>query len=145
MKPASILFAASIAIISQSALADCSAELSARLVEAHAATVAAEARLEQILREKDDQFISETIVRLRNQYLDLAAHEQIYANRYGLVNPVVNLRAQMQEIRRKIDDEMIRIARSAKNDFEIARAREQSIRQALVECLDDSHPNLIIR
>jgi succinoglycan biosynthesis transport protein ExoP len=82
---------------------------------------------------------SEVIIRLRNQYLDNAARERIYADRYGVNHlATINLRTQMLEIRRNIDDEMKKIAEGAKNEYEIAVTREQSLEKSLANAVSDS-------
>jgi succinoglycan biosynthesis transport protein ExoP len=78
---------------------------------------------EQILRERDDQITSETLVRLRDQYFLNVALERVFTNRFGANHAVtVRRREQTQEIRRDINNEIIRIARGAKSDYEIALA-----------------------
>ena len=111
-----------------------------------AATAAAKARLEQIQEHLNPGLIdyppvrevleSETIVRLRNQYLDYAAREEIYAHHYGADHPAtIHLRALMQEVRRKIDDETKMIAASAEDDYETALAREKCLDAEVEQCL----------
>ena len=69
---------------------------------------------------------------LRSRYLDLAAREHIFSERYGANHlAVVNLRTQMAELRRSIADELNRIAQSYKSDYEIAKVRVQGIETSL--------------
>ena len=81
------------------------------------------------MRVRPTRFNSGIIGRLRNQYLDLASRERIYSARYGHDHlAVVNLRTQMVELRRSIADELNRIAQSYKSEYEIDKARAQTIR-----------------
>jgi polysaccharide biosynthesis transport protein len=82
---------------------------------------------------------SEIIIKLRGQYLDFAAREAIYSQRYGPDHlAVTNLRSQMREILRSIKDEMQKIEESTKSDYEIAQTREQSLRESLNQAVSRS-------
>ena len=50
----------------------------------------------------------------------------------------ISLRTQMQEIRTRISEEMQKIAESYKSDYEIAKARETSIRSSVAESVTES-------
>jgi len=79
-----------------------------------------------------DTLNNAVIIKLRQNYLDIAARESDWANRFGSGHlAVVNLRNQMREIRRSITDELRRIAESYKSELEIARAREASGEKSL--------------
>jgi succinoglycan biosynthesis transport protein ExoP len=116
-------------------------ELNTQLGTARAATAEAKARLERIddvmRREVPDAAVAdslhnEVITRLRGQYLDLANQEAVWSARYGVSHlATVNLRTQMNEIRRSITGELRRIAESYKSDYEIAKARKESLEQSL--------------
>ena len=116
-------------------------EVNSQLILAHAATAEARARLERIqdIMKQDvpdasvaDALKNEVIVRLRNQYLDLAAREANWSARYGKNHlAAVNLRNQMTKLRHSIADELGQIAESYKSDYEIAQTREQSLRDSL--------------
>jgi polysaccharide biosynthesis transport protein len=123
-------------------------QLNTSLVQARAAKSEAQARLDrirQILRESENPDQTKTVVatvseslqnavitQLRQQYLDLAQREALYANRYGSNHlAVVNLRNRMQELRRSIVDELNQIAGAYKSDYDIAEAREKSLQQSL--------------
>jgi uncharacterized protein involved in exopolysaccharide biosynthesis len=83
-----------------------------------------------------DGLHSEVITRLRNQYEDYAVRERSFADRYGAEHPATtHLRALMQEVRRKIDDETKMIAASAEDDYETALAREKSLAAEVEQCL----------
>jgi succinoglycan biosynthesis transport protein ExoP len=116
-------------------------ELNTQLSTARAATSEAKARLERIeqVRKLDvgeaavaDTLRNEVITRLRNQYLDLSAREANWSARYGPDHlAAVNLRNQMEELRRNIGAELGRIAASYQSDFEIAKAREENLDRAM--------------
>ncbi|PNG26870.1 polysaccharide biosynthesis tyrosine autokinase [Methylocella silvestris] len=123
-------------------------EVNSQLILASAATAEARARLERItaVMSQDvpdasvaDALKSEVIIKLRQQYLDLAQREAIFSQRYGANHlATVNLRTQMQEIRHSISDEMRKIAESYKSDYEIARTREQSLKDHLSAAVTQS-------
>lgn len=124
------------------------AELSTQLSAARAASTEAKARLDRIqdVLKMDipdasvvDSLRSEIVTRLRNQYLDLAAREGILSGRYGSDHQAaINLRDQMGQIRQSMADELRRIAESNKSDYEIARAREESIKNKLADIVSDA-------
>ncbi|VTZ28014.1 Exopolysaccharide biosynthesis protein (fragment) [Methylocella tundrae] len=86
-----------------------------------------------------DALKSEVIIKLRQQYLELAQKEAIFSQRYGANHlATVNLRTQMQEIRHSIADEMRKIAEGYKSDYEIAKTREQSLRDSMASAVTQS-------
>jgi polysaccharide biosynthesis transport protein len=123
-------------------------EVNSQLILAHAATAESKARLDRIqdiMRQEipdasvADALKNEVIVRLRNQYLDLAAREANWSTRYGSTHlAAVNLRNQMKELRRSIANELGRIAESYKSDYEIAQTREESLRESLAGVVSQS-------
>jgi polysaccharide biosynthesis transport protein len=116
-------------------------EVNSQLILAHAATAEAKARLDRIqqVMSQDipdssliDALKSQVIIKLREQYLELAGKEAIWSKSYGRDHVATTLlRNQMMELRRNIADEMGKFAESYKNDYEIARARENSIQKSL--------------
>jgi succinoglycan biosynthesis transport protein ExoP len=128
------------------------AELNSALIQARAQTAEAQARMNRvndILRAASaagletatvtDALHSDVITRLRQQYLDLAARESDWSKRYGQNHlAAVNLRNQMDEIRRSILDELHRIAETYKSDYEIAKSREDSVQKSLAEIVSQS-------
>lgn len=130
------------------------AELNSALVQARAQVAEAQARLErvtQILRSDNpdpaatatgtvtDTLHNDVITKLRQTYLDYAAKESDWSRRYGPNHlAAVNLRNQMLEIRKSIIDELGRIAETYKSDFEIAKAREDSIQKGLDQIISES-------
>jgi polysaccharide biosynthesis transport protein len=123
-------------------------EVNSQLILARAATAEAKARLDrmQVVMKQDvpdaavaDVLKSEIIIRLRNQFLDYAARERVWAERYGASHvAAVDLRTQMLELRRNINDEMKKIAESYKSDYEIALARERSLESSLATEVTES-------
>ena len=124
-------------------------ELNTQLVTAHAATAETRARLDRInevLKQPipdasvADAMHSQVIIKLRQQYLDLAGREAIWEGKYGVDHPAtVNLRSQMEELRHNISDEMQKIAEIYKSDLDIAEARERAIRISLDASVSESH------
>jgi succinoglycan biosynthesis transport protein ExoP len=130
------------------------AELNSALIQARAQTAEAKARLDRIEeittralpdeRFADAATVADTlkndvITKLRSQYLDLAAREADWSGRYGRSHlAAVNLRNQMREIRKSILDELHRIAQTYKSDYEIAKAREESVQKGLAEVVSQS-------
>jgi succinoglycan biosynthesis transport protein ExoP len=87
-----------------------------------------------------DTLRNDVINRLRTQYLDLAARQANWSQRYGAQHLAVqNLQDQMKEIRRSIADELRRIAESYRSDLEIAKAREQSVQNSLGSTISQSN------
>ena len=129
-------------------------ELNSALIQARAQTAEAQARLQrvqQILSSDDpdpassaaatvtDTLHNEVITKLRQQYLDLGAKEADWTVRYGRNHlAVVNLRNQRREIRLSILDELRRIAETYKSEFEIAKARENSVQKSLDDIVAQS-------
>lgn len=123
------------------------AELNTQLSNARAATSEAKARLERIndvLRQGNpdaaitDSLHSEVINRLRNQYFDLAAREADWTKRYGPDHQaVLRVQSQMEELRRSIKEEIGRIAASYSSDYEIAKAREDSLEKKVAELVTE--------
>ncbi len=113
------------------------AELNTQLINARGATGEAKARLQRIddvLKQDSpdaataDSLHNDVINRMRNQYFDLAAREADWTRRYGADHQaVIRVRDQMEELRRSIREELGRIAASYNSDYEIAKAREESL------------------
>ncbi|MDA9543893.1 exopolysaccharide biosynthesis protein [Bradyrhizobium sp. CCBAU 45321] len=124
------------------------AEINSQLIVTKAATAEAKARLERIndiMKQEipdasvTDALKNETIVKLRNQYVDMAAKESVWSVKYGRDHlAAVNLRTQMQEIRKNITDELKRIQQAYKSDYDIAAAREDSIKNSLSNIVSES-------
>jgi len=123
-------------------------ELNTQLSNAKAAAAEAKARYDRMVdvMKKDipdasfnDSLHSDVINRLRSNYLDLAAKEAIWSARYGVNHlAAVNLRTQMTELRRSINDELGRIAESFKNEYEVSKARVDSLETSLNSLISDA-------
>lgn len=75
---------------------------------------------------------SDMITKLRTQYADIAKNEADLSSKYGARHPLVaNVRAQLQDTQRLINEEIRRILDSTQHDYEIARSRETSLQQSL--------------
>ncbi len=125
------------------------------LVLAHSQTAEAQAKLNrvlEILQVEDrgtsldapptvtDSLTDNVITRLRQQYLDIAARESDWSARYGTNHlAAVNLRNQMHEIRKSIDDELRRIAQTYRSDYEIAKSREEETERRLKDTITQSN------
>ena len=123
-------------------------EVNTQLVLSKAATGEAKARYERIreIMKQDlpdasvaEALKSEVIIKLRGQYLDLASREAILSQRYGPNHlATVNVRSEKREILNSIRDEMQKIEEGAKSDYEIAQARELSIKESLGQAVSKS-------
>src|SRR5215472_12160016 len=125
-------------------------ELNTSLIQARALTAETKAkldRIDEILRSGvevpdatvTDSLKSEVINKLRSQYLDFSRQAAEFSAKYGARHlAVVDLRARMQEIRKVIIDELNRIAQTYRSDYEIAKAREESISKSLTEIVSVS-------
>jgi succinoglycan biosynthesis transport protein ExoP len=124
------------------------AEVNSQLILAHAATAEAKARLDRMndIQKQDipdanvaDALKNDTIVKLRGQYVDMASKESIWASKYGSDHlAAVNLRRQMAEIKKNIQDELKRIQESYKSDYDIAVTREEAIKSSLNNVVSES-------
>ena len=86
-----------------------------------------------------DSLHNEVINKLRSQYLDYSRQAAEFSAKYGERHrAVVDLRARMQEVRKVISDELNRIAQTYRSDYEIAKAREESISKSLAEIVSVS-------
>ncbi len=123
-------------------------EVTSELILAQAATAGAKARLgriQQVMSQDvpnasvTDALNSQVVIKLRQQYLELAGRESMWSKKYGPDHlAAIALRNQMLEIRRNIADEMGKIAESYKSDYEIALTRETSIQKSLASAVADS-------
>ncbi|MHB2166115.1 polysaccharide biosynthesis tyrosine autokinase [Alsobacter sp. R-9] len=81
-----------------------------------------------------DIVASESMLRLKTQYQDLVRNLNDLTNRYGAQHPqVVSAQQQVKAARALIDNEVLRIGESIRNDFEVAKSRETSLRQSFQE------------
>jgi polysaccharide biosynthesis transport protein len=126
------------------------AELNSTLIQARAQTAETKAkldRIDEILRSGPevpdatvaDSLHNDVIGKLRSQYLDLKRLEAEYSVKYGANHLAVRkFRDQMREIRKVIFDELGRIAQGYQSDYEIAKARAESIAKSVEELVSAS-------
>ncbi|MCA1379289.1 polysaccharide biosynthesis tyrosine autokinase [Bradyrhizobium sp. BRP23] len=124
------------------------AEVNSQLILARASTAEAKARLDRmndIIKQEipdasvADALKNDTIVKLRGQYVDMASKESIWSAKYGSDHlAAANLRRQMAEIKKNIQDELRRIQESYKSDYDIAVTREDSIKASLNNVVSES-------
>src|SRR6516162_2805534 len=125
-------------------------ELNTSLIHSRALTAETKAkldRIDEILRSGvevpdatvTDSLKSEVINKLRSQYLDYSRQAAEFSAKYGARHrAVIDLGTRMQEIRKVISDELNRIAQTYRSDYEIAKAREESISKSLAEIVSVS-------
>jgi polysaccharide biosynthesis transport protein len=119
-------------------------ELNTQMIAATAATAEAKAKLdrvEEVLKSPEpgeavgtvsDTLHDEVITRLRQKYLDDRQRVEEWSARMGPNHlAVIAWRNEMTELQHSIVDELQRIAQSNKSDYEIAKTREDSIRNSL--------------
>jgi polysaccharide biosynthesis transport protein len=119
-------------------------ELNSQTITATAATAEAKARLDRVdqvlkspapgeaLGTVTDTLHNEVITKLRQKYLDDREHVAQWTAKFGPTHmAVVNLQNEMKELQNSIVDELQRIAQTYKSDYEIAKAREDSLRASL--------------
>ena len=112
-------------------------ELNNQLVTARARTAAAKARLDQVERLQASQdengafpeaVQSQTIAMLRTQYAEVMRRQAEQMTTLGPRHPaVIEIKAEADRLRRGIDDEIHRIALSARSDYESARDNEEML------------------
>jgi exopolysaccharide transport family protein len=115
-------------------------DLNNQLVAARVQTAEAQAKYEQAKQMPKGAdaggisaaISSETIIRLRTQYAEIAKNEAELSSKYGPRHPAVaNVHAQLRDTQRLINDEIQRILQGTKHDYEVARSREASLQQSL--------------
>jgi polysaccharide biosynthesis transport protein len=82
---------------------------------------------------------SETITKLRTQYLELAAREAEYSAKYGVSHlAVVHLRDKIREIQSSILAQLQWVRDGFRGEYEIAREHQESIEKQLAEAVEQS-------
>ena len=112
-------------------------ELNNQLSAARARTAAAKARLDQVERLQTsgnetgafpEAVQSQTIAMLRTQYAEVMRRQAEQMTTLGPRHPaVIEIKAEADRLRRNIDDEIHRIALSARSDYESARDNEETL------------------
>lgn len=128
-------------------------EMNAKLAELRAGTAEARAKYEQAsatlhnngnIDSIPDVVRSILIAQLRSQEAEVARREAELRSRYSGANPLVaNVAAERDAITRSIAREAERIVANLRNDYDIAKAREDSLQQSIdkattVNGVDDS-------
>jgi succinoglycan biosynthesis transport protein ExoP len=119
-------------------------ELNSQMIMGTAATAEAKAkldRIQQVLNSPEpgqavgtvsDTLHNEVIMRLRTKYLDDRQRVEEWSARMGPNHlAVISWRNEMTELQHSIVDELQHIAQSYQSDYEIAKTREDSIRNSL--------------
>lgn len=116
-------------------------DLNNRLVEARVQTAEARAKYDQVAQiaksgrdpgSVAEALSSDIISRLRTQYADLAKNEAELSTKYGSRHPQVGtIRAQLRDTQKLIDEEVQRILQGRRQLYEVAAAREDSLRKSL--------------
>ena len=77
---------------------------------------------------------SDIITKLRTQYAEIAKSGADLASRYGERHPqLANIRAQLRDTQRLINEEVRRILQSTRHDYDVALSREQSLQKSFQE------------
>ncbi|UFN50479.1 AAA family ATPase [Roseomonas sp. OT10] len=86
-----------------------------------------------------DTLQNQVIVRLRQQYLDASRREAEWSQRYGASHAAaVNMRNEMAQIRRAIQDELGRIAQTYRSDAEVAVANQKALEARMAELVEQA-------
>jgi polysaccharide biosynthesis transport protein len=127
------IFSAGGQLINEQQLSDLNNQLST----ARARTAAAKARLDQVERLQTsgnetgafpEAVQSQTIAMLRTQYAEVMRRQAEQMTTLGPRHPaVIEIKAEADRLRRNIDDEIHRIALSARSDYESARDNEEML------------------
>jgi succinoglycan biosynthesis transport protein ExoP len=82
---------------------------------------------------------NQILIYLRQQYIEYARREYEYSARYGNDHQAVtNLRAAMKSIRQTIFDEVRRLSKIARSDFEEAKQLQKEIERQLTDAISQS-------
>jgi len=117
-------------------------EINSQLIVARAERAAAEARLLQIKRlrnqagqgiETSNEVLSSPLIQqLRNQEAQVTRRLSELATEYGPKHPkMLQVNAEIKDIRQRIDTEISKITRGLENEVEVARTRERSLASSL--------------
>jgi len=119
-------------------------QLNDQLIDARAKAASAQSKYEQLKQvtperlksaaASPDVLQSSVVSNLRGQYADAARQQAEREARYGPQHPIVATgRAQVADLERQITAEINRIVTSAKTEFEMAKARQESLEASLDE------------
>ena len=115
-------------------------DLNNKLIEARVQTAEARAKYDQVQQmaksgvdpgSTNAAISSEMITKLRTQYADIAKTSADLTARYGNQHPqVANVRAQLRDTQRLINEEVKRLVQSTKHDYDVAQSREKSLQES---------------
>ncbi len=118
-------------------------QMNSRLVQARAETAEKKARLDLLQKIESgggnisalpDVMNSGAISELRRQESDLSRQEADLMARYSDRHPsVVNIRAQIADVRRSMGAEIRRLTANIQNEFQLAKARQDAVEKTLRE------------
>jgi polysaccharide biosynthesis transport protein len=116
-------------------------DLNNKLIDARAETAQARAKLEHVQKAAqsggdagafDDALSSDVIAHLRAQYAEIAKNYADLSSRYGPRHPrVADVRAQLKDTQRMINQEVKRILEGTRNAYAVAKSREESLQKSL--------------
>ena len=119
------------------------AKLNEQLILARAETAEAKARLDQLSQVVQDGgettsfadgLQSQIISTLRSRLSDAQREYAELGTKYGRRHPsVINVSAQLSDIRRQLESEVKRIEASTRNAYLVSKSREESIEKSLAE------------
>jgi polysaccharide biosynthesis transport protein len=115
-------------------------DLNNKLIEARVQTAEARAKYDQVQQmaksggdpgSTNAAISSEIITKLRTQYADIAKSSADLTARYGNQHPqVANVRAQLRDTQRLINEEVKRLMQSTKHEYDVALSREKSLQES---------------
>jgi exopolysaccharide transport family protein len=115
-------------------------DLNNKLIAARVQTAEARAKFDQVQQlgksggdagGLNASITSDTVAKLRTQYADIAKNGADLSSKYGPRHPLVaNIRAQLQDTQRLINEEIARIVESTRHDYDIAKSREASLQDS---------------
>jgi exopolysaccharide transport family protein len=116
-------------------------DLNNKLIAARVQTAEARAKFDQVQQlaksggdagSLNAAVSSDMVSKLRAQYADIAKNEADLTSKYGARHPLVaNVRAQLKDAQRLIDEEIQRIVQSTTHDYDVAKSREASLQDSL--------------
>jgi polysaccharide biosynthesis transport protein len=125
-------------------------QLNARLVAARADVADKKTTLDMIEKIKEkggsissmpDVVASTAMVELRKQQVDASRREADLLSRYSDRHPaVINVRAELSDIRRGIANELKQIAQNTENAYELALSRRSAVETALQDVTGSASP-----
>ncbi|SEI13177.1 polysaccharide biosynthesis tyrosine autokinase [Tardiphaga sp. OK245] len=115
-------------------------DLNSKLIAARVQTAEARAKFDQVQQLAktggdagglNAAVSSEMVTKLRAQYADIAKNEADLTSKYGPRHPqVANVRAQLKDTQRLINEEIARIVQGTAHDYDVAKSREASLQDS---------------